>query len=320
MNLIRLAFASMLLAQPAAAVTLGPYTDLVVFGDSLSDPGNAVLVAPGSVPAEVYPNGQLTNGDVWAVQLGTKPALIGGTNYAFGGARATGEGASPGFETQRDQFLASAPPLGDRPLVAVWLGGNDLRDAFGAVDPNDPSTAAAIPDTIAAAVGAIATGLVELSGAGLKDFLVFGQVDLGRLPGIVGTPFEPAASAASQAFNLALQAQVLALDGPSRRIDYFDVAATFDDLISRSDEFGIETLTVPCLLDPGDVRPETFCGVEQGDTFLFYDPVHPSEPPHSFLANAVAASVAPVPLPAGLWLLLAALGSLGYLRHAALRG
>ncbi|MEM9971611.1 MAG: hypothetical protein AAF762_11000, partial [Pseudomonadota bacterium] len=52
-------------AQTAAADSLGPFDDLVLFGDSLSDPGNARdRFGELAVPSAAYPNGQLTNEDV----------------------------------------------------------------------------------------------------------------------------------------------------------------------------------------------------------------------------------------------------------------
>jgi phospholipase/lecithinase/hemolysin len=48
----------------------------------------------------------------------------------------------------------------------------------------------------------------------------------------------------------------------------------------------------------------------------FWDPFHPTGSLHDFVANEVrAAGIAPVPLPAAGWMLLAALGALGFWRR-----
>jgi len=44
--------------------TVGPFTDLVVYSDSLSDPGNVFVARGVAEPLGVfYPDCQLTNGD-----------------------------------------------------------------------------------------------------------------------------------------------------------------------------------------------------------------------------------------------------------------
>ena len=55
-----LAAALLLPALPASAT---PYSDIVVFGDSLVDAGNISLVSPGTPPAGLgYYNGRFSNG------------------------------------------------------------------------------------------------------------------------------------------------------------------------------------------------------------------------------------------------------------------
>ena len=75
----------------------GPYTSMYVFGDSLSDTGNLNVATGGTQPApgQPYFNGRFSDGPVWvetlAAGLGLSadvaPALLGGNNYAFAGAR-----------------------------------------------------------------------------------------------------------------------------------------------------------------------------------------------------------------------------------------
>src|SRR5262249_53127426 len=68
--------------------------DLVVFGDSLADVGNASLATQGAFPpSALYFQGRFSGGAIWtdtlAEYLGEpalKPSLAGGLDYAFGGA------------------------------------------------------------------------------------------------------------------------------------------------------------------------------------------------------------------------------------------
>src|SRR6478672_11832697 len=81
------------------------FTNIFVVGDSVSDSGdNAIVLAPNVtpvsaitnsfVPAFPYASGHYTNGAVWAqlfaasLGLSAAPVLAGGTDFAFGGARA----------------------------------------------------------------------------------------------------------------------------------------------------------------------------------------------------------------------------------------
>ncbi|MEG8038335.1 hypothetical protein QP166_02880 [Sphingomonas sp. LR60] len=89
--------AAMTVAVPAAAQTTPPpFSSLTVFGDSLVDAGNIRALRLGADPAEGYVAGRFTNGldytDLLSLAMYGTPtvaSLNGGSNYAFGGARAT---------------------------------------------------------------------------------------------------------------------------------------------------------------------------------------------------------------------------------------
>ena len=100
-------------AAPAGAL---PFTQLFVFGDSLSDSGNVALaLGPGVrtptpipdnsfIPTAPYASSdRFSNGPVWAERLGLPalPSLAGGTDFAFGGARTGPTGLTP--PSLRDQ-------------------------------------------------------------------------------------------------------------------------------------------------------------------------------------------------------------------------
>ena len=82
----------------------GPYTGLYVLGDSLSDQGDIYIATSDLGPKQSPPrpavpdparilNGRFSDGEVYpgylAQMLGVSigPSLLGGTNFAFGGAR-----------------------------------------------------------------------------------------------------------------------------------------------------------------------------------------------------------------------------------------
>src|SRR5215472_939964 len=126
--------ASLSLAGPAKGQS--PYSELVVFGDSLSDTGNAYLFTDGAAAGPPYFQGRFSNGPVWvevlAGELGLPapaPSLSGGANYAFGGAE-TGPGLSlfgtPNVGLQIESFQADRGALTGKELIVVAAGSNDL--------------------------------------------------------------------------------------------------------------------------------------------------------------------------------------------------
>src|SRR5258708_3978991 len=127
------------LCAPVFALAQGPTIGIVVFGDSLSDPGNAFALVGGTntppdysvdfflVPDQPYARGghHFTNGATWIEQLAQSEGLAanaqpafrgssaGATNYAVGSARARDDGSQINLTHQLDRFLhnfASWPP------------------------------------------------------------------------------------------------------------------------------------------------------------------------------------------------------------------
>lgn len=275
-----------------SAGPLGPFSDLLVFGDSLSDPGNAfaTLGAAAADPA-IYPNGQFTNGDVWATKLGAD--LASGTNFAFGGAKAVTDGdLALDFAAQRSRFFSSGLSLGPNPLTAVFFGSNDVRAA-------DPSS---IGPVITQAVSDIALGIGALAATGLREFLVFNMPDLGKMPSLLGTDAGAAATQVSQAFNDALQVALAPL-GATVNIQIFDTFNWFNREIQQAAADG-KVIDQACL----EIAP--ICNPTNANSHVNYDGLHPTEFVHEALAQRVAANV--VPLPAGLLLLLTGAAALAF--------
>ena len=180
------------------------FNGMVVFGTSLSDPGNHFIefgttalqpFAPIPDASDAIGGHHFTNGATWVEQLATSlhlprsgsPALRKGGvfgNYAMGRARlrpcasvpaACPDGQYPfgvvevGFEV--NQFLSDvggqAPP---GYLYVIEVGGNDVNDALAALftDPTFATSAAIIQ----AAVTAEAAHLQSLYLAGARTFLI----------------------------------------------------------------------------------------------------------------------------------------------------
>jgi len=287
----------------------------VVFGDSLSDPGNAFdltgckLTPPdfGLQPQDLlipdcpYAKGgnHFSNGQTWIEDLGrtlglggsVRPAITGSnghaSNYAVGGARARAVGSFH-LAVQVDAFLAchDDPMIGDA-LYVVEMGGNDVRDALAL--GGDATV-------VAAAIGSIAQHIQILYGAGARKFLVW------NVPNIALTPAVRAAAAASPAPALVLGgAQQLSLgfraglDGalaalsalPGIQIVRFDAFSEINAIVANPAAFGLIDVTTSCL-QPN--VPPFQC--HRPDQHLFWDGIHPTRAAHAITAARVAEALA----------------------------
>ena len=217
-----------------SAVHAGGITEIVVFGDSLSDTGNLYLASGQKTPpSPPYFLGRFSNGPLWVERLASRldevvpprPSLslgLGATNYAWGGAE-TGPGATPSgipnIGTQIGQFLAANTPT-DSQLFVIWGGANDFLHA---TTPPDPA------DLVANIVDHISTIAGEAQGAKLK-FLVPNLPPLGLTPGALsqGVNISSLLNDLSREFNARLSAALEELAGKLEitimQLDIFSLA------------------------------------------------------------------------------------------------
>ncbi|MGH8144928.1 MAG: autotransporter domain-containing protein [Rhodanobacteraceae bacterium] len=117
-------------AQPS----FGPFDNMVVFGDSLSDDGNLSLASKLPVTMRFTTNPGQTGIEDVADHFGMplSPSLAGGTDFAFGGAgvinNSPGTPAGvPTLPTQLGMYLQATGGNADpNTLYTVWGGANDV--------------------------------------------------------------------------------------------------------------------------------------------------------------------------------------------------
>jgi outer membrane lipase/esterase len=300
-------FAAFLLAMLfAAGAQAQRYSGLVIFGDSLSDTSNNALVfdkliaPPGTPPGTLrtpvpivnkafiptfpYASNQYSNGAVWvtpfaaALGLSAKPSFMGGTNFAFGGARTGPSPSSFPFSLldQMGSFLAAtggiAPPGN---LYIVQGGGNDARDAFAlAATGGNPAP------LISQYAANISRMLMTLNAAGARNILLVNVPDIGKTPAIqsLGPAAAALASSLAAAMNAALEEAVDDLPfAPRTRVFELDAYELVDDIVAKPRKFGLTDGTSACAASAA-------CIAAPSGTF-FWDGIHPTSAGHSIIAQ-----------------------------------
>jgi phospholipase/lecithinase/hemolysin len=231
---------------------------LVVFGDSLSDSGNA---------------GRFSNGPVWVEQLADrlgvslKPSRAGGFNFAVGGARIGPRDGMNSLRAQADLYLGG-PRLSERTLHVVYGGGNDLLAAVGV------SYGAA---SVEAAVASLKSIVVDLVDKGATDVLVPNLPDIGITPEVraKGKRAVEEAGRLTNLFNSALDRSLASLAAmPGLRLYRLNVAEMAERAQADPAALGFTDISNSCIRLPS-------C-----EGHLFWDGVHPTTRAHGRLAEA----------------------------------
>ncbi len=269
-------------------------SNLVVFGDSLSDMGNGNNSAIVSVvfSSPPYWNGRFSNGPVWIEHISDSYGLTTtfgdgtaqGDNRAFGGSQ-TGQGYAyltlPNVGTQINNYLANVQSgFTNSDVIFLWAGGNDFL--YGTGNPD------LISQNMASHINALAL-------AGASRFVV------ANLPPLELTPEGASRSSQQQAtmaadvvsYNSKLSQEVNNLTS-SLNIDItlIDAWSIFQQIVNNADHVGISNTqdqacsggaTVPLV-------PLPICGsgatvVSNVDEYLFFDKAHPSATMHEIIGK-----------------------------------
>ena len=306
--LVAIATAAPLSAAPP------PYDGIVVFGTSLSDPGNAFalvggtntppdyLVDPLLVPSAPYARGgeHFSNGATWIEQFARSRGLAGSvrpafasaaikaTNYAVGAARAREDGLNVNLATQVGRFLQDAGGVASPDsLYVIEMGGNDIRDAF-VVFAGGGNGGPVLQDANLAIAGSVQA----LYAAGARRFLIWRAPNVGMTPALrtldaLNPGAAQFATYLTQAFNTALDGAVGQLSAlPGIDIVRLDTFALMNAMATDPAAFGLTNVTTACIT-PG-IAPFT---CTNPDEFLFWDGIHPTKAVHAIVAQEAAAAL-----------------------------
>jgi phospholipase/lecithinase/hemolysin len=278
-------------------VSAATFSQMYVFGDSLSDTGNvfnASLQATGiGFPPPPYFNGRFSNGPNWvdylAEDLNLSPTpvttVLGlgippsqGINFAFGGAT-TGldNTVNPdllGLQEQVGLFTQLVPAnqaANPDALYVLWAGANDYL-------PTESTTFTPF-NTPETTIGNLSFALSTLAAVGAKNFLVVNLPDLGELPLTNKTPISSSLNTLTSLHNTGLTTTINALSstpGSDLNINLVDVNSLFSDTISNPDKYGFTNVTDACINNLTCV----YGGQSDQNKFLFWDNLHPTTAAH----------------------------------------
>jgi phospholipase/lecithinase/hemolysin len=293
------------LSQEVANPASGGISHLVVFGDSLSDPGNLSRSTLGFVvPHKIFYQGRFSNGPVWAdyVENSLRWTV---DNFAVGGAR-TRPGTFPeslvvpSLPEQIDKNISHLQKLDvKKTLITIWIGPNNyLRNGSEFQDANGKPRVDLLTQGVEQTISEIETEIYKIQKLG------FNRIVVGTMPELGGINRDPKGSSPStdetlfmatrlhnQALNRMLE-RVMAKNSELKLVKYnsYDINhATFLD----PKGYGFSRLNEPCFVGNinGDFYgKEEFCSDPMG--YKFWEYIHPNTRMQCYYATQFLSDIA----------------------------
>ena len=319
MRITQLSMALALAITASSVAQAQVFSEVVSFGDSLTDAGNTASVDgnPYTLPG----NSWTTNPDsVHSQYLSELLGLgfqnysnAGGSNYAYAGACAMANGSAtppvpfafncylpfPSVTNQVSGYIAANGGQVDPSKVyTLWAGANDILTGAG--------ISAGVAQAYAQYSAATTVGLAgALLNAGAKTVVLFNLPDLGKTPRnlAAGAAASAGASGLTAIYNNQFNNSVAALpDG----IVAINTYALINEVIANPSAYGYTNVTGEACTTGTNFGPPPAvagaCGPNGGGepytyatgtnkTYLFADGIHPTGSAHEMLANVVYATL-----------------------------
>jgi len=277
-----------LISQTTWSSTTNKFSEIIVFGDSLSDSGNFASLN-GPLPSPPFFNNRISNGltsvDLLAQSLNlTVDAslhLVGpisGTNFAVVGAR-TGSASPLDLFTQINEFLSNSGGIADPDaLYVVSIGGNDVRDArdtFSLVDA---------VNVVETAVNSQLAQIERLILSGARNLLIVNVADIGSIPetrlisnALGMNNFQVRASNLSRYYNDILTNELDSIEDELSinflLVNQFNILNQF---IRDANNLGFENTTQACFSTTTLTFSDACIFGTRFDQFIFFDEIHPT--------------------------------------------
>ncbi len=323
------ALAALLLSFVASHASA--FSNVYVFGDSLSDNGNLMALDP-NVP-ERFTNGPVA-AEVIAGAFGLTltpsyhllPVASFGNNYAIAGAKAVdedGDETTPDINlpTQVNAFLQIHQyEVPSDALYIVLIGGNDIRAAreiragvvFAETGEERRAIRQAARDSIAAAVESQIAQIEKLINAGAQNILVVNAPDIGAIPETDLVAMQLAAGAQSPAqlrkaerlphvttklsakYNRKLAKKVARLEHRTGLdIIEYDLFGFLSEQISGAEDFGYTNTDDACIyiFSQGGAVNPECADFPVASGFLFWDEIHPTTTAHQNAGIAIVETI-----------------------------
>jgi len=269
-----------------SGVASAQYSNVYVFGDSLSD--------AGQYGARFTTNPGLTAFEYLAQRYGysPRPSFTGGNDFAQGGARVNAAGATvppnvPNLSVaqQVSQLLARGP-LDSGALYAIQGGGNDIQDlllqaAGGRI------TQAQLQAGVAQAATDLAMQVGRLRAAGAQNIVLQNVPDLGKTPRAAALGAQATLTALSGLFNSTLDAALSAGNQPVVQANIFGL---LNEFIANPAAYGFTNVTVPVCTTASALQctQSTLRDPNGNLTYVFSDSFHGTTGTYLAAAAAIA--------------------------------
>jgi outer membrane lipase/esterase len=298
-NLMVATTAIVTLSATSQVYAASPFGAEVVFGDSLSDIGNISIASGYPTIMKFTTNpGPIAVDDLASYYgLTLAPSLLGGTDYAWGGAgiynNAPGTPAGvPTITTQIAGYLAANPKLSPTSLYSVLGGANDVFYAAAAASVGAETSTQAGTNVETAAQQEV-TLIGALKAAGAHYIVVYNLPDIGLTPlaASEGPAGQAAFTALSSGFNTVLNGGLQAIGTDIVPVNLFTL---LHEVVAAPQLYGFTNATTPACTTASSLNctPATLVAPNAASTYLFADGVHPTTGFHALIAQYVEAELA----------------------------